>query len=233
MKKGWSPVSDSQARAASATSSPGRSAVTSWTSGTYSIGDDPDPRIADRDRDIEPRENLFEEDERLASISVPDYMRTIHGELEPGLYLASGFTSECHYKLWRVMRKTRTAQVIGEENLSDGRLLVTIDGIEPDWFTASAGCGRWQRWTPRANPTAPIGNGDYGPGDLAPGRWKVPDGCRWEQVVAFRGASLRDVTASGQGPGVVDIDDSGLGLRLRSCQSPATYERYGQAANRR
>ncbi len=202
----------------------GSATVTRWLSGVYSIGDDPDPRIADRDRDIKPRQPLFVEDERLESLTVPAYMRSIQGQLEPGLYATTGETDECTYQLWRVMRKTRQGQIIGEENLSGGRLLVTIDGIEPDWFTASIGCGQWQRWTPRADPTAPITSGDYGPGDLAHGTWQIPQGCLWEQVVAFRGASLRDVNASGQGPAVVEIDDSGTGLRLRSCQGAATFD---------
>ncbi|MCP5032646.1 MAG: hypothetical protein GY939_12640 [Actinomycetia bacterium] len=205
-------------------SSAASSTATRWISGTYSIGDDPDPRVAARDRDIAPRQPLFEEDERLESLSVPAYMRTIQGQLEPGLYSTVGEVDECDYQLWRVMKRTRQGQVIGEEYISGGRLLVTIDGIEPDWFTAGIGCGQWQRWTPRADPTAPITNGDYGAGDLAPGTWQVPDGCLWERVVAFRGASLRDVAASGQGPAVLEIDDSGMGLRLRGCQSLTTFD---------
>jgi hypothetical protein len=204
-----------------------------WTFGAYAIGDDPDPDVAARDRDITPREPLFEEDERLDSVTVPSYMHAVQGELEPGLYLANDISGECNYRLWRVMKKTRTAQIIGEENLSQGRLLVTIDGYEPDWFTASAGCGHWQQWAPRPDPTAPVGNGDYAAGDLAPGRWQVPEGCIWEQVVAFRGAALRDVAANGRGPAVVEVDRSGLGLRLRSCHSPATYDQSSQATNRR
>jgi hypothetical protein len=194
-----------------------------WLPGLYTVGDSPDPQIAARDRDVRPRTVPGDEEDRLAPVSLPGYMRAVQGELVPGTYATGTDAAECSYQLLRVMRRSREEAVIGEDYLATGRLLVTIDGVEPDSFTSTVGCGRWYRWTRRADPTAPAPNGDYGPGDLAPGLWEIPAGCLWEQVVAFRGAELRDVEANGQGPTLLPIDDVPLGLRLRSCQEPATF----------
>ena len=196
---------------------------TSWPSGVYAVGPSDDPRVAARDRDHRAKNPRFVEDERLASMTVPHYVRSIQGELAPGTYATDPTAHDCTYQLWRVMRKSRTEEVIGEDQLSSGRLLVTIDGTEPDWFTATVGCGGWHQWVPRADRTAPIVNGDYGPGDLAPGVWDVPEGCLWEKVAAFRGAQLHDVVSNGQGPTKLVIEsDEPVGLRLRSCQAEVT-----------
>jgi hypothetical protein len=146
--------------------------------------------------------------------------REVSGEIAPGLYASGSETGGCSYELWRVMRD-RSEQVIGEDHLDQGRLLVTINDIEPDWFTSSAGCGRWLDWAALATPLTEAGNGDYWVGDLATGLWSIPDGCRWEKVVGFRGALLHDVVDSIVGPDVVAVDGETLGVRARSCHQPA------------
>jgi hypothetical protein len=145
----------------------------------------------------------------------------IRGSITPGLY-ATGFDAgSCRYELRRLMRDD-TERVIGEDQLGAGRLLVTINEIEPDWFTSSPGCGEWERWEPLAVPLTEAGSGDYWVDDLARGSWSIPSGCRWESVVGFRGALLSDVIDSTVGPDVVDVDASTLGVRLRGCAVPAT-----------
>ncbi|MEL7155553.1 MAG: hypothetical protein AAFN30_03030 [Actinomycetota bacterium] len=196
--------------------------VSSWASGVYAVGDSPDPEVAAADRDVRPRGEVMAIDERLNGDVFAGYAGSRQGEIEPGLYSTDFDATDCGYELWHVARRSRTAERIGEEYLAEGRLLVTINGIEPDWFIADHNCGHWYRWQPRPEPTAPAATGDYWFEDLAPGRWLVPEGCLWEQTVAFRGALLRDVVASGQGPDLIEITEEPLGLRLRSCRSPIT-----------
>lgn len=194
-----------------------------WESGVYAVGDSPDPRLARTDRDLRPRHSQFTTDAEEAAAS--DDLELVVGELEPGTYATEVFDGVCRYQLWRVMGRDRQERIIGEDQLTGGRMIVTIDHLEPDWFTATEECGRWRRWAPRANPTTPIINGDYGPGDLAPGTWIIPEGCLWEQVVAFRGTQLHDVVANGRGPARVEVEpELSLGLRLRSCHRPAVLD---------
>jgi hypothetical protein len=145
---------------------------------------------------------------------------TVRGGIAPGLYATQLDAAECSYQLWRIMRD-RSEQVIGEEQLVEGRLLVTINEVEPDWFISSPGCERWARWQPLEEPLVVAANGDYWVGDLATGLWSVPPGCRWERVVGFRGAELHDVIDSTIGPGLAVIDANTLGIRLRGCGLPA------------
>lgn len=197
--------------------------IARWASGIYSVGDSTDPDIADADRDVRPKVDGLAVDERLNGDVFGDYTGSQRGEIVPGLYSTDFDATDCGYELWHVARKSRAAELIGEEYLAEGRLLVTINGIEPDWFIADHDCGDWYQWQPRPEPLAPAATGDYWVGDLAPGRWLVPDGCLWEQTVAFRGALLRDVAASGQGPDLIEVTDEPMGLRLRSCRTPITF----------
>lgn len=201
----------------------GSPTLSRWLFGAYTVGDSPNERIARFDRDIRPKTPLLVEDDRLTGDLLPDYLRTIQGEIVPGLYATDFDTEGCSYELWRVMKKTRVNRVIGEDFLSDGRLLVTINGIEPDWFISTAPCGEWTQWRPRPDPTWPVDNGDYWIGDLAPGYWDVPANCLWEFVVGFRGANLNDVVDGGHGPGRILIDDDTVGVRVRGCHQPLTF----------
>ena len=201
---------------------PRPTATPGFVPGIYEVGDSPNPRVAAADKDISPNRPLLEENERLDSVLGPNYVATIQGEIIPGLYATEPGTEQCSYQLWRVMKNIRRAWVIGEDYLESGRLLVTIDGIEPDWFTSTMTCARWHEWSPRSDRAAPAANGDYGYGDLATGAWSVPEGCLWEKVVAFRGASLRDVVDSGHGPAPLKIDDAPVGVRVRGCSEPIT-----------
>lgn len=218
----------------------------SWGPGAYAVGDSPDSQIASRDRDYRPRTRLFvtsseaeeasddrdgdeDDDERRddgdedeeGELADAEERKLVRGEITPGLYATSFETEECSYELWRVMR-SRESKAIAEEYLSAGRLLVTINGIEPDWFTSTDSCGEWREWSPQPEPLTMAENGDYWIGDLTEGTWLVPRSCRWEKVVGFRGGFLYDVVEHGQGPGVVNIDDEIPGFRLRGCREPMT-----------
>lgn len=200
----------------------GSPTLSRWLFGAYTVGESDDPREARFDRDLRPRRPLLVDDDRLESDLLPGYLRTIQGEIRPGLYATDFDTAGCSYELWRVMKRTRANRVIGEEYLADGRLLVTINGIEPDWFISTAPCGEWTEWRRRVDPTQPVDNGDYWVGDLAAGTWDVPDNCIWELVVGFRGANLADVLESGHGPDRLTIEDDTLGVRIRGCHHPLT-----------
>lgn len=200
----------------------GSPTLSRWQFGAYTVGDSPDERVARYDRDLKAKEPLLVEDERLTGDLLPNYLRTIQGEILPGLYATDLDTSGCSYQLWRVMKGTRANRVIGEDFLSEGRLLVTIDAFEPDWFLSTASCGEWTEWQRRVDPTEPADNGDYWVGELAPGYWDVPLDCLWEHVVAFRGAALHDVVESGRGPDLLLVDDQTVGLRIRGCRQPLT-----------
>ncbi|MEM7272036.1 MAG: hypothetical protein AAF547_03050 [Actinomycetota bacterium] len=145
------------------------------------------------------------------------------GSLAPGRYGTSFGVEGCSFELRRVMR-TRVEEVIGRDHLAEGRLLVDINGIEPDRFVSSPECGDWVPWSPVAEPLQEAGNGDYWIGDLAHGTWTVPEGCIWEEVVGFRGANLWDVKDSAWGPTELVIDDETLGIRLRNCHLPMTLD---------
>lgn len=166
------------------------------------------------DRDIAPRQLPFADQ--------------LDGDIPPGLY-ATRFDAEgCSYELSRVMIN-RAVAVIGQDYLASGRLLVEINQIEPDWFSSAPSCGQWYAWAPVPVALTQAGNGDYWVGDLAQGQWTVPEGCRWEKVVGFRGA-LHDVVARGAGldqPLVVDADT--YGVRVRGCDPtrPLSYGARG------
>ncbi|MEM9614552.1 MAG: hypothetical protein AAGA59_16550 [Actinomycetota bacterium] len=195
-----------------------------WASGVYSVGESLDPLIAAVDSDVEPRDDELDIERRLdGEVFTRFDIGSRQGEILPGLYTTDFDASDCGYELWHVERTSREAAVIGEEYLATGRLLVDINGIEPDWFVSSNGCGDWFQWQPRPEPRAPALNGDYWVGDLAFGQWLVPTGCIWEKAVTFRGGLLRDVVESGQGPDVIEMFDEPLGLRLRNCRTPMTF----------
>lgn len=211
---------------------PTRSATrANWSFGVYTVGDSTDPKVARFDRDLTARTPLFVEDERLPD-DAPTYLRSIQGEITPGLYATELNTEGCSYELWRVMKRTRENRVIGEDYLQSGRMLVSINGIEPDWFTSTAACGEWFEWRPRTDPGAPADNGDYWAGDLARGLWEVPSGCLWEKVAGFRGAALRDVVENGRGPQLLLVDEDTVGLRLRGCEEPITLLSLSGATRR-
>ncbi len=179
----------------------------------YPVADDP----GIRDRDVEPDRDpnaLYPTETDLFS----GFSLAPTEAIEPGLY-ASAFTAEgCSYELRRINR-SGDDRLIGQERLAAGRLLVSIDPIEPDVFSSVPQCRSWTPWSPLVEPLVVATAGDYWVGDLARGIWSVPDGCLWEKVVAFRGARLADVTESGRGPAPFVVDDETLGLRIRDCAS--------------
>ena len=193
--------------------------------GVYSVADSDDEKIAKADRDLRPRRAVFDDDGRPTDDS-PLFERVngeLVGEIEAGLYSTAFETEGCSYQLWAVMRD-RKVLAIGEEYLADGRLLVSVNAIEPDWFSASRRCGDWAEWVPPEEPLTNAANGDYWIGDLEMGLWEVPEGCHWEKVVAFRGGKLEDIVDSG-GSGALLIDSETYGLRLRRCHSPIRLAR--------
>ena len=107
--------------------------------------------------------------------------------------------------------------VIGHDRIESGRMIVSINEVEPDTFVATKSCGEWSPWSPLVEPLTVAGTGDYWIGDLAQGVWSVPSGCFWEKVVSFRGALLLDVEDTGAGPGELTVDQFTLGLRVRHC----------------
>lgn len=204
--------------------------------GVYRVAD-AEPRIVSsgrgrrqpqRDTDVQPRQDPYEEPagEVVGRVN-GGTDRSLRGEIEPGLYATAFDTRGCSYELTMV-NVERDLVVIGEDELPEGRLLATIDEIEPDWFVSSEACEAWYRWEPLPVPLTRAGNGDYWYGDLSRGTWDVPRGCQWESVVAFRGAQLKDVVASGGGPQPLVVDDDTFGVRVRNCIEPMTL-RPGQA----
>ncbi len=185
-------------------------------SGRYRVADRP----GSRDRDA------------TAKVRVPDYPvetdlvpeESLHpaGTLTPGLYATPFGVRDCSYELQRVNRSGELT-LIGSDRVSEGRMLVSINEIEPDVFHAQPQCGSWSRWSSLADPLVVAGNGDYWIGDLAAGVWSIPNGCRWESVVGFRGAELVDVVASGVGPTPMVIDEDTLGTRIRGCSQTLKY----------
>ncbi|MEM9561558.1 MAG: hypothetical protein AAGA93_03005 [Actinomycetota bacterium] len=137
------------------------------------------------------------------------------GWIEPGLYAAPLDVEDCGYELRRFVKDDE--RLIGQDRLSSGRLLVSLNPVEPDLFRPTLECRQWAPWVPLAEPLVAAGDGDYWVGDLAPGTWAVPEGCLWEHVVAFRGARLVDVTSSGRGPRPLVVEADTLGVRIRGC----------------
>lgn len=179
----------------------------------YPVADDPDVRDRDVEPDRDPNEIYPTETDLFGGFSLASTE-----SIEPGLY-ASAFTAEgCSYELRRINR-SGDDRLIGQERLASGRLLVSIDPIEPDVFSSVPQCRSWTPWSPLVEPLVSATAGDYWIGDLAMGTWSVPDGCLWEKVVAFRGARLADVTDSGRGPTALIVDRETLGVRIRDCAS--------------
>lgn len=134
----------------------------------------------------------------------------------PGLYATEFGVEDCEYELRRIMNDNRD-HVIGHDRIEAGRMMVSINDVEPDMFVATKSCGEWSPWSPLVEPLTTAGTGDYWIGDLAQGIWSVPSGCFWEKVVSFRGALLLDVEDTGSGPSELTVDQFTLGLRVRHC----------------
>jgi len=149
--------------------------------------------------------------------------KTIKGSIDPGVYVTPFATKDCEYELWRIMENGEE-QLIGSDAISEGRLIVNINGIEPDRFYSTEGCIEWSEWSQLEEPIKSISNGDYWTGDLQPGTWKLGIGCTWERVIDFRGALLTDSKDSGIYPGEIGIGKEDLGIRVRGCKSPIKFE---------
>jgi hypothetical protein len=193
--------------------------VVTWDTGVYAVTDAQQVRTFSSDHDVESEIEVISDDVTFEASSIPASAQQLAGDLEPGLYATSFEAEDCTYELWQVLNDGQPS-VIAEEYLASGRLLVSINEIEPDWFSSTPGCGDWRQWEPLIQPLARADNGDYWVGDLARGRWSVPPGCLWEKVVAFRGAELADVEESG-GPGSsLVVDGDTFGVRVRNCRAP-------------
>lgn len=189
------------------------------SSGAYDIADLPDSR----DRDYVAKATSVTQDDDSVSEAFANYVPPEQGTLNPGLYGTAFGVEDCSYELRRVMR-TKVEKVVGEEYLNQGRLLVTINEIEPDRFVSAPTCGDWVPWSPVVEPLESAANGDYWIGDLHPGTWETPNGCIWEKVVGFRGASLWDVEESARSPEPLIVDGDTLGVRIRGCAEPMTLQ---------
>lgn len=209
------PSSASLTRLSPAPNAPGGEA---FAAGSYEVGDSPVARIAARDRDHRPRTSFTADNERTPDV-VAESVDFVKGEIEPGLYATRFETSGCGYELWRVMRD-RTWKVIGQDEVAEGRMLVTINGIEPDRFVSTLGCENWYRWEPLDQPLTVADNGDYWVGDLAWGTWTVPIGCQWEKVSGFRGSQLSDAMEVGASGLDLVVDADTFGVRIRNCSTP-------------
>lgn len=186
-------------------------------SGAYDIADDPNSR----DRDYTAKASKSTDEPETEFDAFANYVPPEQGTLNPGLYGTAFGVEDCSFELRRVMR-TKVEKVVGQDFLTEGRLLVTINEIEPDRFVSAPSCGDWVPWSPVTEPLDIAGNGDYWIGDLKRGTWEVPTGCIWEKVVGFRGASLWDVEQSARGPVELIVDDETLGVRIRGCSAPLT-----------
>ncbi len=185
-----------------------------FASGVYNIADLP----TSRDRDVAPSTRGIDRSYPVETDLVPQFSQSGRGQLDPGLYGTAFGVRDCSYEIRRVT-KSRTEMVIGKDRLKEGRMLVSINEIEPDVFTSLPQCGGWVPWSPLVEPLTSISNGDYWIGDLELGTWDVPTDCMWEKVVGFRGAELVDVQESGLGPRPMVIDEDTLGVRIRGCQA--------------
>jgi len=187
-------------------------------SGVYEIADLP----SSKDRDVEQSTSGRDPSDPVETDIVPQAGLNGSGELAPGLYATAFGVEDCSFELRRIM-KTKKEAVIGRDRLDEGRMLVSINEIEPDSFSAVPQCGRWMPWSPVVEPLTVIGDGDYWIGDLKTGTWDAPHGCIWEKVVSFRGAKLWDVQDSGYGPQPLVVDDETLGVRIRGCDADFVY----------
>lgn len=185
-------------------------------SGVYDISNvpgsgDEDIRLSTRDK-----EHLESTRERT-DLTPPGSLAAI-GRLSPGLYATDFDVTGCGYELRQILDDLEES-IIGEDRLANGRMLVSINEVEPDTFIANPACGDWIPWSPLAEPLTVAGNGDYWMGDLQFGQWEVPEGCIWEKVVGFRGGKLWDVQESGHGPEPLQVTRETLGVRIRGCDS--------------
>ncbi len=196
--------------------------VDHFPSGVYRItvagGDDEDrPGGGDDDNDGDGIYSISGDDAATTSLSDVSLLGLAYrGPLEPGIYASAGDASDCQYELRRTIRRVGE-RVIGHDRLLEGRMLVTLNEVEPDTFVSTAGCGDWTPWSPPETPLKQAGDGDYWLGDLAQGIWEVPNGCYWEKVVAFRGVDLADVIDNGTGPEELIVDQGTVGVRVRGC----------------
>jgi|GEM_PF-4515626 len=170
--------------------------------------------------DEENEEDDAEIDEELAFVE--ESKKEIKGSIEPGFYVTPLEVKDCSYELWRVM-EDGSEQLIGSDYIKSGRLIVSINAIEPDRFYSSEGCLEWSSWTPIAEPMTQVKDGDFWVQDLEKGTWQVGKDCRWERVIDFRGAKIFDSVGSGIGPGKIGIGDEDLGLRIRGCKTPMKF----------
>lgn len=188
-------------------------------SGLYDVADLPDSRDRDVTESTTGRDLSYPPETDL----VPGASLAGPGLLTPGMYATAFDVTDCSFELRRIMSDKKEA-VIGKDRLSEGRMLVSINEIEPDTFSSVPNCGDWIPWTPLAQPLTVVGNGDYWIGDLAVGTWDAPTDCMWEKVVGFRGAKLWDVQSSGHGPEPLVVDDETLGVRIRGCSGNFRHE---------
>ncbi len=185
-----------------------------WDSAEYRVGEVVEPGERPVDRDVKQRRSDIKKSNRTPLADLP--------EIPPGVYTTAFGIEDCSYELSAV-HKDRVERSIGTDVLPEGRLIVTIDEIEPDRFAADPNCGAWSEWSPLEEQLTSVSNGDYWRGDLSPGMWQVPKGCFWEKVAAFRGSRLSDVEESGIGPTPLEIDSSTAGVRIRGCSKPVTF----------
>ncbi len=185
-----------------------------WESDEYRVGEVERTNSRSADRDIKQRKSDIEKSNRTPLTEL--------AEIPPGMYTTAFGVEGCSYELSAV-HKDRVERSIGTDELPEGRLIVTIDEVEPDRFSADPACGAWSEWSPLQEQLTSISNGDYWKGDLSPGVWHVPKGCLWEKVLAFRGSRLTDIEESGIGPMPLEIDSRTEGVRIRGCKKPVTF----------
>lgn len=188
--------------------------VGEFESGEYRVGDPADKSVRRKDKDVKQFKSDIKKSGRTPLSELP--------EIDPGIYTTDFDVEDCSYTLSAVHRD-RKERDIGSDEVNQGRLIVTIEELEPDRFTADEACGSWSRWSPLANQLTSAGNGDYWTGDLAPGLWEVPQGCFWEKVLAFRGSRVSDVADSGIGPAPLRVSRTTPGVRIRGCSEPITF----------
>lgn len=206
-------------------------------SGRYTVADPPDSRDWDYgerggrepevshispDNPVAERLTVVDNDYVTAPSTEPDDADAIVEPRDslpaimPGMYATDFGVTDCEYELRRILDDNRD-HVIGHDRIERGRMIVSINEVEPDTFVATRSCGEWSPWSPLVEPLTAAGTGDYWVGDLAQGVWSVPSGCYWEKVVSFRGALLLDVEDNGSGPDDLTVDQFTLGLRVRHC----------------
>ncbi len=172
--------------------------------------------------DILDEYNLDFDEVNLSTVEAGDRtsLSEIAGTIDPGIYVTPVETTDCSYELTRIA-EDGSVQLIGSDSITEGRLMVHINGVEPDFFYSTPGCGEWSEWSELAEPLSAIDNGDYWIGDLVQGTWQAGDGCSWERVSDFRGAQLADIVEAGIGQDQFAISESMTGVRVRNCINPS------------